>query len=210
MAAQYLKIHHITPENSKIAKAAEAIKNGAVVLYPADTGFSIGCRLSDKNAIEKLRRLRNLSTNHALTFLTESLSNVSLFANVEDKAYKTIKRLIPGPYTFILPASKQVPKLAQNPKRKTAGIRVPSSPFLIQLLQQVGSPIISSSARVTEDPTHYSKPDEIIKHFGNQVDLVIEFSEYDFTGESTVIDMTSDEFMVIREGAGMDAVSDLM
>lgn len=210
MAADYIKIHHITPENNKIKKAAEFINNGAVILYPADTGFSLGCRLSDKNAIEKLRKVRNISNNHSLTFLTEDLSNVSTFAKVSDKAYKTIKGLIPGPFTFILPASREVPKLAQNPKRQTSGIRVPDSKFLTTLIKEVGSPIISSSARIEGDDEFIPTPDEIIEFYGKQVDLVIEFDEYNFYGESTVLDMTTDEFVVIREGAQMEKVEEFM
>lgn len=203
MAAEILNIHHLTPELRKISKVADAIKNGAVILYPTDTGFTLGCALSNKDAISRLRQIRRLPDNKALTFLCDSLSNIAEFAKVSNLAYKTIKRLIPGPYTFVLPASKLVPKLAQDAKRKTSGIRVPNNDLSTLLLKDVGSPIISISAKLdTEDFDR--NPDRIIDAFAPVVDIAVSSDEYSFTGESTVIDMTTDEFKIIREGAGVD------
>lgn len=203
MAAEILNIHHLTPELRKISKVADAIKNGAVILYPTDTGFTLGCALSNKDAISRLRQIRRLPDNKALTFLCDSLSNIAEFAKVSNLAYKTIKRLIPGPYTFVLPASKLVPKLAQDAKRKTSGIRVPNNDLSTLLLKDVGSPIISISAKLdTEDFDR--NPERIIDAFAPVVDIAVSSDEYSFTGESTVIDMTTDEFKIIREGAGVD------
>lgn len=203
MAAEILNIHHLTPELRKISKVADAIKSGAVILYPTDTGFTLGCALSNKDAISRLRQIRRLPDNKALTFLCDSLSNIAEFAKVSNLAYKTIKRLIPGPYTFVLPASKLVPKLAQDAKRKTSGIRVPNNDLSTLLLKDVGSPIISISAKLdTEDFDR--NPERIIDAFAPVVDIAVSSDEYSFTGESTVIDMTTDEFKIIREGAGVD------
>ncbi len=203
MAAEILNIHHLTPELRKISKVADAIKNGAVILYPTDTGFTLGCALSNKEAITRLRQIRRLPDNKALTFLCDSLSNIAEFAKVSNLAYKTIKRLIPGPYTFVLPASKLVPKLAQDAKRKTSGIRVPNNDLSTLLLKDVGSPIISISAKLDTDDFDRN-PERIIEAFAPMVDIAVSSDEYSFTGESTVIDMTTDEFKIMREGAGVD------
>ncbi|MFA6570227.1 MAG: L-threonylcarbamoyladenylate synthase [Bacteroidota bacterium] len=204
MASQILTVHSKTPELRKIASVAETIKSGAVILFPTDTGFALGCGLNNKDAINRIRNIRRLPEGKELTFLCDSLSNVAEFAKVSNVAYRTIKRLIPGPFTFILPASKMVPKYAQNPKRKTAGIRVPDDNFTLLLLKEVESPIICISAKREDIPQN--KPDEIIRIFAPMVDLAVRSDSYSFTGESTVIDMMSDEFSIIRHGAGITNV----
>lgn len=210
MSAITYTMHPITPDLRKIYKIVEALRDGAVILYPTDTGFSLGCELHQKNAAEKIRQLRRMTNTKSLTFLCESLSNISEYAKVSDKAYKTLKSLIPGPYTFLLPASKEVPKLVQDPKKKTTGIRVPENPLCHSLLSALGVPLISSSAKNENLEDHYSDPDAIIKEFGKQVDIIAVSEEYNFVGESTIIDMTDDaDYKVIREGAGYDLVEEL-
>jgi tRNA threonylcarbamoyl adenosine modification protein (Sua5/YciO/YrdC/YwlC family) len=184
---------------------ADALKEGCVILYPTDTGFSLGCELSNKTAIAKLRAIRRLPENKSLTFLCDSLSNIAEFAKVSNKAYKTIKALIPGPYTFILPASKNVPRFAQNPKRKTSGIRVPENEWSQLLLKYVGQPIISISARMEEED-YIKDNDELVDFFAPKVDFAVRLDKYNFMGESTVIDMTTDEFTIKRHGAGIAKV----
>ena len=205
MSSEIFSIHHKTPEMRKIAKVADALKSGAVIIYPTDTGLSLGCELSNKNAIERIRRIRRLPEGKAMTFMCDSLSNVAEFARVSNQAYKTIKRLIPGPYTFILPASKLVPKFAQDPKRKTSGLRVPDNNLSQLLLKELGSPIISISAKLPDSDDDLS-PEEIIEALAPQVDIALQCDEYSFKGESTVIDMTTDDFAILREGAGLDKV----
>jgi tRNA threonylcarbamoyl adenosine modification protein (Sua5/YciO/YrdC/YwlC family) len=208
MAAEMMTIHWQTPEKLKIEKAAKSIKDGAVILYPTDTGFALGCQLSNKEAIGRLRQIRGIKQDKSLTFLCESLSNISEFAKVSNVAYRTIKALIPGPYTFILPASREVPKFAQNPKRNTAGIRVPDSELTKMLIEAVGEPIISISARFDGDEEQTAfNPEAAVDHYCKVVDLCIKFDNYEFVGESTVIDMSTDEFAIMREGAGLEAAN---
>lgn len=204
MSAVIFNMHHETPENTKIKKVAKLIDEGAVILYPVDTGYALGCKLEHKEAISKLRRIRRLSDSQSLTFLCEDLSKISEFAKVTNDAYKTIKGLIPGPVTFILPASKLVPRFAQNPKRNTSGLRVPNNNLTDALLEELGKPIIAISAKVEgiDNPT----PEEVIENYKNLVDLVVTSDVYEFTGESTIIDMTQDEFEIVREGAGLNEV----
>lgn len=203
-ATEYI-IHSETPEIRKIEKVVESLNSGAVILYPTDTAFTLGCGLANKNAIERIRAMRQIDQNHYLTFLCYSLSNIAEFAQVSDYTYKTIKRLIPGPYTFVLPASKNVPKYAQNPKRRTAGIRVPDNILSQLLLKKLGSPIISITAKHPNirDNEDY---DEVIRYFSKLVDVAVSSDKYEFTGESTVIDMTSDQFSILRPGAGYENV----
>jgi len=205
MAQKILSIHSETPEIRKIKMVADALRDGCVILYPTDTGFSLGCELSNKMAISKLRAIRKLPENKSLTFLCDSLSNIAEFAKVTNKAYKTIKALIPGPYTFILPASKHVPKFAQNPKRKTSGIRVPENDLSQLLLKNIGQPIISISARL-EGEDYFEDQNELVDFFAPKVDLAVRLDKYNFVGESTVIDMTTDEFTIKRHGAGIGKV----
>jgi tRNA threonylcarbamoyl adenosine modification protein (Sua5/YciO/YrdC/YwlC family) len=209
MSALILNIHHETPEPNKIQKVVTALRDGAVILYPTDTQFTLGCSLSNKDAIERIRSIRNLSENRAMTFLCDSLSNVSEFAKVSDEAYKLIKRLIPGPYTFILPASKLVPRFAQDPKRSTAGIRVPDNVLSQALLKALESPLISISAKLADLPAA-NHPDEYLDAYAKLVDIAVGSDSYSFTGESTVLDMTKDVFEIIREGAGMEKMRDFL
>lgn len=208
MSALILNIHQETPEANKIEKVVTAIRDGAVILYPTDTQFTLGCALSNKDAISKLRSIRQLPDNQSLTFLCDSLSNVSEFAKVSDEAYRLIKRLIPGPYTFILPASKLVPKFAQNPKRLTAGIRVPENNLSQALLKSHGYPIISISAKLPDK--ELNNPDDIIEAFSKFVDIAVSSDNYNFAGESSIIDMTTDSFEILREGAGMNKLREFI
>ena len=213
MKTEEFNLHSDNPDERKINIIIDKLRNGEVMLYPTDTGFTLGSQLGNKSAIEKLRRIRKLSDKKALTFLCNDLSNISEYANITNLAYKTIKRLIPGPYTFILLATKLVPRLAMHPTRKTIGIRVPDCNISQALINAMGEPIISISAKVdTEDDNDYLylQPDEIIDKFYNLVDIVISSNNYNFNGESTVIDMVTDNFNIIREGANIDEVVSLL
>jgi len=209
MASEILTIHSKTPEMRKIVKVIQALKGGAVILYPTDTGFTLGCELSNKGAIERIRQIRKIHAAKEMTFLCYSLSNIAEFAKVSNLAYKTIKRLIPGPFTFILPATKEVPKFAQSQKRKTAGMRVPDHILSQLLLKEMGTPIISISAK-SEEQIGITHPDDIVDKFAPLVDIAVRSDNYNFAGESTVIDMTTDEFAITRHGAGVTKGMDLV
>lgn len=212
MSAEIINLHHITPEKWKLSKIKDSINDGAVILYPTDTGFTLGCGIEQKNAIERIRKIRNLTLKHELTFLCDSLSNIAEFAKVSNEAYKLIKRLIPGPYTFILPATRLVPKYAQNPKRNTSGIRVPENTLSQELLKLLDKPLMSISAKIDSDDefAYAPDPDEVLENYINLVDIAVTSEDYDFWGESTILDLTTDDFSVIREGAGFDEVRDYL
>ena len=202
MAIHY-HIHPSHPQTNKIAKVVEELRRGAVILYPTDTVYAIGCDILQKEAIERIRQLRRLSTDKPLTFLCHSLTNISEYAHVSDAAYRTIKHLIPGPYTFILPATKLVPKLVQNPKRKTTGIRVPDNAICRMLLEELGNPIISMSARMSV-PTEIETIDDLFDNFERLVDVIVADDSGHGTHVSTMIDMSGDEFRIGREGLGLE------
>jgi len=205
-----VRVHPITPERYKIEEAARQVQKGALLLYPTDTGFALGCALSNKTAIERIRRLRNISEKKPLTFLCENFQSIADYAQVSNAAFKVIKKLTPGPYTFVLPASRAVPRFVHDEKRKTVGIRIPDSPIAKELLHACGAPLISISARLNDDDIvtdDYFDPTDILFAYENKVDIIIEPEWFDFCGESTVIDMTTQgEFSIVRDGADNEAL----
>jgi tRNA threonylcarbamoyl adenosine modification protein (Sua5/YciO/YrdC/YwlC family) len=206
-------IYEIYPENPQtrvINTITSELKSGAIMLYPTDTVYAIGCDLSVKSAVAKVRFLKQMANDKPLTFLCSSLSNISEYAMVTDQAYRIMKHLIPGPYTFVLPATKLVPKLVMNPKRKTTGIRVPDNPVCQALLNSLGNPIISSSAHLPDEvgdfPTMGLEKTRLFDALDKLVDIIID--DYTEPGYevSTILDFTTDEPALVREGLGIENV----
>jgi tRNA threonylcarbamoyl adenosine modification protein (Sua5/YciO/YrdC/YwlC family) len=211
------EVHPVTPQKDRIEKIKYALKNGAVMLYPTDTVYAIGCDLNARSAIDRVRRIKQLSNDKPLTFLCSSLSNISEYAIVNNEAYRIIKKLIPGPYTFVLPASKLVPRLVMNPKRKTTGIRVPSHPICSVLVEVLGNPIISTSAHITTDyegkapvataePKSFGKA-ELFDCLENLVDIIVDDGSDPGYQVSTILDLTESEPSIIRLGLGWEAAT---
>jgi tRNA threonylcarbamoyl adenosine modification protein (Sua5/YciO/YrdC/YwlC family) len=205
MATLYA-LHPDNPQYRSVEEICQELRQGSIMLYPTDTVYAIGCDLNDKSAVQRVRQLKQLSNDKPLTFLCSSLSNISEYAGVSDSAYRLMKHLIPGPYTFLLPASKSVPKLVMNPKRKTTGIRVPDHVICQSLLRSLGNPIISSSAHLPEEGTSdaFLAPDKatLFDNFDKLVDIIID-DDRDLTYDvSTILDLTQDEPEVIRQGLG--------
>lgn len=202
MKALRLHLHPVTPERHKLERIAEALRQGAIILYPTDTGFALGCQLGNKLAIDRLRLIRRLPSGKPLTFLCDSLKHLSDFAYVSNAAYRLLKRLVPGPYTFILPATRAVPYYAQDLKRKTAGIRVPDSALCLALLRTFGSALVSISA--LSDEQEPLAPEALLEHYASQVDIIVETDDHAFAGPSTIIDLTTEPFRILRRGAGLE------
>jgi tRNA threonylcarbamoyl adenosine modification protein (Sua5/YciO/YrdC/YwlC family) len=205
MATIY-EVHPQTPQTRKIDEIVAALRNGAVMLYPTDTVYAIGCDLKSKTGVDRVRQIKKMSNDKPLTFLCQSLSNISEYAVVSDPAYRLMKHLIPGTYTFILPATKLVPKLVQDPKRKTTGIRVPKHPLCQILLESLGNPMISASAHIQDEdgyqPTLGVEKARLFDHLDKLVDIIIDDSSEPGMEGSTILDMTIDPPEVIREGLG--------
>lgn len=209
MAIVY-ELHPNNPQQRSIDQIVTALKKGAVMLYPTDTVYAIGCDLQVKSAVEKVRRIKQMSNDKPLTFLCSSLSNIAQYATVSDRAYRIMKHLIPGPYTFLLPASKQVPKLVMSPKRKTTGIRVPDRLLCQKLLKSLGNPLVSTSAHIPDEegeyPTMYVEKALLFDALENQVDIIIDNSIDPGFKVSTILDFTTDEPQVVRQGLGWQEV----
>ncbi|WP_013324138.1 L-threonylcarbamoyladenylate synthase [Gloeothece verrucosa] len=207
MATLY-SIHPQTPQKRQIDQIVDALKRGAIMLYPTDTVYAIGCDMNTKSAVERVRKLKQLSNDKPLTFLSSSLSNISEYAVVTDQAYRIMKRLIPGPYTFLLPATKLVPKLVMSPKRKTTGIRVPDNEVCQAILQTLGNPIISTSAHLPDDdgdfPTLGLEKARLFDSMDSLVDIIIDTGVNPGFEVSTILDLTQDEPVIVREGLGWE------
>ncbi|MGK7879254.1 MAG: L-threonylcarbamoyladenylate synthase [Crocosphaera sp.] len=201
-------LHPKNPQNRRIDEICNALRQGAVMLYPTDTVYAIGCDLNSKSAVQRVRQLKQLSNDKPLTFLCSSLSNIAKYAGVEDEAYRVMKRLIPGPYTFLLPATKAVPKLVMSPKRKSTGIRVPNHPICQAILQALENPIVSTSAHLPDDygefPTLGLEKAKLFDILESQVDLIIDNSLEPGFDVSTILDMTSAPPSIIRQGLGWE------
>ena len=210
--ATYYSLNPENPQKRSIEKIRDALRNGAIMLYPTDTVYAIGCDLNAKSAVERVRRIKQLSNDKPLTFLCSSLSNISEYAIVTDRAYRLMKHLIPGPYTFLLPATKSVPKLVMNPKRKTTGIRVPDHAVCQALLQALGNPIISTSAHLSdregEFPTLGIEKTKLFDFLDKQVDIIIDDGSEPGVEVSTILDLTGEEPVVIRKGLGWEELED--
>ena len=209
MATLY-ELHPQNPQQRSIEQIVTALKKGAVMLYPTDTDYAIGCDLNVKSAVEKVRRIKQLSNDKPLTFLCSSLSNIAQYATVSDRAYRLMKHLIPGPYTFLLPATKLVPKLVMSPKRKTTGIRVPDRLLCQELLKSLGNPIISTSAHIPDEegeyPTIGVEKALLFDALEKQVDIIIDNNTEPGFKVSTILDFTNDEPTVVRKGLGWQEV----
>ena len=209
MAILY-ELHPDNPQQRTIDQIVTALQKGAVMLYPTDTVYAIGCDLNVKSGVEKVRRIKQMSNDKPLTFLCSSLSNISEYAMVSDRAYRIMKHLIPGPYTFLLPATKQVPKLVMSPKRKTTGIRVPESTLCQELLKTLGNPVISTSAHIRDEdgeyPTMNVEKAYLFDALENQVDIIIDNQIDPGFEVSTILDFTTNEPEVVRQGLGWQEV----
>jgi len=210
-----IPVHPQTPEIRNIEIIVQQLRKGAVMLYPTDTGMALGCMLNNKNGIEQIRRIRNMPSNQSMTFLCESVSNIAEYAKVSNSAFRFIKRLIPGPYTLILPATKAVPHYAHDPKRNTVGIRVPNATIANAILGALGEPLISITAKDANN-NEFSTVEQAVESIGTNVNIIVILQKFSwmtddfFTGESTIIDMTTDNFTVLRAGAGAEAAFSLI
>ncbi len=199
--AQFFKIHPDNPQKRLINQSADILRNQGVIAYPTDSCYALGCLLDNKTAQERISRLRGLDKKHLFTILCRDLSGLGALARLENSAFRFIKSYIPGPYTFILRASREVPKRLQNNKRSTIGLRVPDNAICQALLEAVDGPILSTSLILPGDEVPIFDPEDIEDKIGSQIDLIIDggMIGIDMT---TVVDVTENEPVVIRKGKG--------
>ena len=199
--AQFIQIHPRNPQPRYINQAVALLRKGGVIVYPTDSGYALGCHIGDKEALQRIRRIRELDIKHHFTLVCHDLSELGTYAIVNNSAYRLLKSHTPGPYTFILKATKEVPRRLQHPKRKTIGFRVPDNQIALDLLEAMGEPIMNTSLILPGESEMFLDAEEIREKLDKQVDLIIDAG---FCGNeaTTVIDLTGDSPELIREGAG--------
>lgn len=199
--AQFFTIHPANPNLRLIRQAAAMLRDGAVIVYPTDSGYALGCHLDDKDAVTRIRQIRKLDEHHHLTLVCRDLSEISRYARVDNSQFRLLKNNTPGSYTFILEATKEVPRRLQHPKRSTIGIRIPDHPVALALLKELGEPILSSTLIFPDDELPPADVGLIRELLEKQVELVIDGGPVgvDFT---TVIDLTGGAPVLVRRGKG--------
>jgi len=196
-----IKLHPVNPEQRLIARVVGRLRGGGVIIYPTDTVYGIGCSVEDRNAIERVHLIKRWRPNKPFSFICSDLTHISNYAHVSNAAFRIMKHLIPGPYTFVLPAArmKQLPRILVS-KRKTVGIRVPNHKIPLAIVRELGHPILSTSV-TTDNDEPLNDPTAIQSRFGNQVDIIIDAGTL-VSEPSTVIDLTGEAPEVSRKGAG--------
>lgn len=199
--SQLFYIHPENPQPRLIKQVVDILRKGGVIVYPTDSGYALGCMLEEKNAMERICRIRRIDSNHNFTLVCRDLSELSSYAFVDNAAFRLLKNNTPGGYTFILKASKEVPRRLMSEKRKTIGLRVPSNPIAQDLLAELGEPLMSTTLMLPDSEFAESDPEEIQERLGKLVDLVIH-GAYLGQQPTTVIDMTDDNPQVVWVGSG--------
>jgi tRNA threonylcarbamoyl adenosine modification protein (Sua5/YciO/YrdC/YwlC family) len=199
--AQLFAIHPTHPQARLVRRAADIVRGGGVVAYPTDSCYALGCLAAEARALERLRRIRGIDERHHLTLMCRDLSEIARYASVDDARYRLLRSVTPGSYTFILRARHEVPRRAQHARRKTIGVRIPGHPVAHALLAELDAPMLSSTLMLPGDAQPLSDPEEIRARLEHQIELVIDAGSCGIEA-STVIDLTGDVPLVLRQGKG--------
>jgi tRNA threonylcarbamoyl adenosine modification protein (Sua5/YciO/YrdC/YwlC family) len=199
--AKLIEIHPSDPQPRLVALVVGAIRRGELIAYPTDSSYAFGCHIGDKRAMDRIRRIRRTDKKHNFTLVCSDLSEISLYARVDNWAYRMLKSMTPGPFTFILQATREVPKRLQNPKRRTIGLRVPDHPLVHAMLESLGEPIMSSTLSLPGSDMPLTDPQEIQEAIGHEIDVIVDAGP---TGiePTTVIDLSHGTAEVLRVGRG--------
>ncbi|SCZ49298.1 L-threonylcarbamoyladenylate synthase [Thiohalomonas denitrificans] len=199
--SQFFQIHPDNPQPRLVKQAVDMIRSGAVIVYPTDSGYALGCHLDDKKAFDRIRSIRQLSEKHHFTLVCRDLSELGTYAKVGNTAYRLLKSVTPGPYTFVLPATREVPRRLQQPKRKTIGLRVPANPIARALLGELGEPMVSTTLILPGQEIPESDPEDIRDRLEHAVDLIID-GGYGGLEPTTVVAFEDDTPEILRHGLG--------
>lgn len=199
--SQFFQIHPGNPQSRLIIQAVAIVRSGGLIIYPTDSCYALGCHIGDRSAMDRIRRIRKVDERHNFTLVCRDLSEISNYAKVDNSAYRLLKSLTPGPYTFILKATREVPRRLQNPRRKTIGLRVPDNSIASALLESLGEPLISSTLILPGDDRPMTEPEEIRDQLGDQVELVVAGGNCGLE-PTTVLDLTEETPRVMRRGRG--------
>ena len=199
--ARLIEVHPDNPQPRRVAEIVETIRDGGLIAYPTDSSYAFGCHLGDKRAMDRIRRIRRTDKSHNYTLVCSDLSEIGTYARVDNWAYRMLKAMTPGPYTFILPATREVPKRLQHPKRRTIGLRVPDHVLVRAVLEALGAPIMSSTLLLPGDDLPLTDPYDIEERIGHVIDLIIDAGP---TGiePTSVIDLSQGTVEVLRVGRG--------
>ena len=199
--SQYFDIHPTHPQQRLLGQAVDIINRGAVIVYPTDSTYTLACRIGDKSALDRIRTIRRLDKKHHFTLVCRDLSEISTYAKVNNSSYRILKRYTPGAITFILEASREVPRRLVHPRKKSIGLRIPDHPVALSLLECLGEPLMSTSLILPNDDYAQTDAREIYDRLGSSVDLVVNGGACGFE-TTTVVDLTDDLPLVVREGLG--------
>ncbi len=198
---QQFSMHPENPQRRLVAQTVGILRDGGLIAYPTDSCYAFGCQMGARAAVERIERIRQTDKNHDFTLVCRDLSEIATYARVEDWAYRLLRAHTPGPYTFILAATREVPRRLQNPKRRTIGIRVPDHPVPRAILEELGEPIMSSTLLLPGDDVPVTEPGQIYERLRGQIDLVIDGGHCGVEPTS-VVDFTGGFPRVLREGRG--------
>jgi len=201
--AQFFEIHPDTPQLRLINRAVEIIQKGGIIAYPTDSSYAIACHIGDKQALDKIRRIRQLDDKHDFTLICKDLAQVSNFTKIGNDAFRLIKALTPGPFTFILDATKEVPRRLQHPKKKTIGIRIPDHPVAQLLVQQLDEPLFSTTLVMPGEAEALSDPYEIRDRLEHELDLVIDAGIIEFEPTTMIGFIGGNSPEILRQGKGI-------
>lgn len=199
--SQYFTIHETHPQPRLLRQAADIVRQGGLIAYPTDSCYALGCHIGDKDAMDRLRDARGVDDKHHLTLMCRDLSEIATYAMVDNVQYRLLKAATPGSYTFILRATKEVPRRLMHPKRKTIGVRVPQHPVAHALLAELGEPMLSATLQLPGDEAPMSEPEDIRDRLGKRLDLILDAGHCGIV-PSTVLDLTGDAPVVLRVGSG--------
>lgn len=199
--SQFFQIHPDNPQGRLISQAVEIIRGGGVVVFPTDSAYALGCHIGDKNAMQRIRQIRHLNLDHNFSLICRDLSELATYAKVDNGTYRYLKQNTPGPYTFILKATGEVPRRLQHPKKRTIGLRVPNNNIALALLEALGEPLMSVTMTLPDEEYPLTDPHEIRAFLEHDLDLVIDGGFCGLEG-TTVIDLVAEEPQVVRRGKG--------
>lgn len=199
--AQFLTLHPVNPEPRLIKQAAEIVRNGGLIVYPTDSSYALGCHLGDKAAVERMRAIRQVDARHHFALVCRDLAEIATYARVDNRQFRLLRAVTPGSYTFILQATREVPKRLQHPSRKTIGLRIPDHRIVRALLEALGEPLLTSTLLLPGDDVPLNDMDEIRKRLDHHVDLIIDGGPCGIE-LTTVVNLAAGAPVVIREGKG--------
>ena len=199
--SQFFSIHPENPQLRLIRQAVEIVRAGGVIVYPTDSAYALGCQIGDKKALDRIRQIRQLDKHHNFTLMCRDLSELSAYAKVDNQVFRLLKTYTPGPYTFILDATAEVPRRLMHPKRKTIGLRVPSNPIALALLEELGEPLMSVTLIMPTDEYPLTDPYDIRDTLEHHVDLIVD-GGYCGLEATTVVDLSGEVPQITRQGVG--------